>query len=66
MAKNKEAVIKILMNRDDELTEEVAKMMVDNCCSELYDAMYGTSNRDPEDVVREELDLDPKYMYYLM
>jgi len=55
------SVVEILMERDY-VSRSEAEEMVENCRSELLDAMMGTSCMDPEDVIMDELGLEPDYM----
>ena len=60
MARNR--VVQILMDRDG-VTEEQALSMVEDCRSELEDAMYGTSLTDVEDIIMLNLGLEPDYLF---
>ncbi|MBR3242250.1 MAG: hypothetical protein IKG72_13115 [Bacillus sp. (in: Bacteria)] len=53
-------VVQILMDRDG-ITEEEAEQMVNDCRSELWDAINGTSVLSPEEVIEGELGLEPDY-----
>ena len=55
-------IIRILMERDG-LTYEEAKEEYQHCKSELMDAMEGTSCLSPEEVLAEELGLEPDYIF---
>lgn len=57
-----ETIIKILMRRDG-VTREEAIEMYEDCKSELMDAFDGTSGLDPEEVLQEELGLEPDYIF---
>lgn len=65
MPKREERIIQILINRDG-CTREEAEAQVENAKSELFDAMYGTSLNDPEDVLMTELGLEPDYLFDLI
>lgn len=54
-------VVEILMKRDG-VTEEEAKSMGESCASELADAVYGTSLVEPDEVIMNELGLEPDYL----
>jgi hypothetical protein len=60
MANNR--VVQILMDRDN-ITEAEAIAMIEDCRSELYDAMCGTSLLDVEDVIMCNLGLEPDYLF---
>ena len=53
-------VVQILMDRDG-ITEEEAKQMIEDCRSELLDAIDGTNVLSPEEVIEGELGLEPDY-----
>lgn len=53
------------MHRDG-LTEEEAVSRVQDTAAELYDAIEGTSCMDPEDVMMEELGLEPDYIFDIL
>jgi len=55
-------VVKILMDRDG-VSKSEAIAMVNECRAELYDALNGTSCLDPEEVLAEELGLEPDYIF---
>lgn len=57
-----ETIINILMNRDGVSHEEAKEMYLD-CRSELMDAIDGTSCLDPEEVLANELGLEPDYIF---
>lgn len=65
MEKKRNRVVQILMDRDG-MTESEAIVAVENCQSELMDAVYGTSCKDPEDVIADELGLEPDYIVDLI
>ena len=56
-----ERIISILMRRDG-LTHEEATEVVDNCISELMDAVEGTNFLSLEEVIEQELGLEPDYL----
>ena len=58
-AKNR--VVRILIERDS-LTEKEAIAMVEDAQSELYEALQGTSCVTPEEVIENELGLEPDYI----
>lgn len=58
-------VVRILMHRDG-ITEEEAVSMVEDTVSELYDAIEGTSCMDPDEIMMEELGLEPDYMFDIL
>ena len=58
-------VIEVLMERDN-LTREEALARVEDCRSELYDALDGTSCLDPEEVLMEELGLEMDFIFDLI
>ncbi len=65
MAKKKkrgEAIIKLLMHRDG-LTKAEAKRQYESTRAEFQRALAGTSYRDPEDVLAEELGIEPDYIF---
>lgn len=55
-------IIEILMRRD-EMTYEEAKQAYLDCQSELIDALDGTSELSPEEVLQEELGLEIDYIF---
>lgn len=55
-------VIKILMDRDG-MTYEEAKEVYEDTKSELMDALEGTSCTSPEEVLANELGLEPDYIF---
>lgn len=57
-----EEIIDILMHRD-ELTYEEAKQAYLDCKSELMDALDGTSELSPEEVLQAELGLEIDYIF---
>lgn len=61
-APKRNRVVQILMDRDG-VTEEQALSMVEDCRSELYDAMEGTSLTDIEDIIMLNLGLEPDYLF---
>ena len=60
--KKGENIINILMRRDG-VSRREAKEMYDTARSEILDAVYGTSCMDPEEVLAEELGLEPDYLF---
>lgn len=40
--------------------------MVEDTVSELYDAIEGTSCMEPEDIMMDELGLEPDYMFDIL
>ena len=62
-AKNR--VVRILMHRDG-LTEKEAVSRVEDTASEIYDAIEGTSCMNPEDIMMEELGLEPDYIFDIL
>ena len=60
--KKGENIIKLLMRRDG-VSRSEAKQMYESTRAELLDAVMGTSCLDPEDVLSEELGLEPDYIF---
>ena len=58
-------VVRILMHRDG-LTEKEAVEMVENTASEIYDAIEGTSCVEPEEIMMNELGLEPDYIFDIL
>ena len=58
-------VVRILMHRDG-LTEKEAVEMVENTASEIYDAIEGTNCMDPDEIMMEELGLEPDYIFDIL
>lgn len=58
-------VVRILMHRDG-ITEAEAVSMVEATASEIYDAIEGTSCVEPEEIMMEELGLEPDYMFDIL
>lgn len=58
-------VVRILMHRDG-LTEKEAVSRVEDTASEIYDAIEGTSCMDPEDIMMDELGLEPDYIFDIL
>ncbi len=58
----KAKIVDILMRRDG-LTRKEAVTMLRNARSEIMDAIEGTSCLDPEDVLADELGLEPDYLF---
>lgn len=54
-------VIEILMRRDG-VTKEEAKSLIEDTRSELYDAMEGTSLIDVDEIIMNNLGLEPDYL----
>ena len=60
--KKGENIIQLLMRRDGVSRKEATQMYKDTR-SELLDAIMGTSCLDQEDVLAEELGLEPDYIF---
>ena len=60
--KKGENIINLLMKRDG-VTRAEATEMYENTRAEFMDALCGTSCLDPEDVLMEELGLEPDYLF---
>ena len=58
-------VVRILMHRDG-LTEEEAVNMVEDTVSEIYDAIEGTNCMEAEDIMMDELGLEPDYIFDIL
>lgn len=58
-------VVRILMHRDG-ITEEEAVSMVEATASEIYDAIEGTSCVEPEEIMMNELGLEPDYIFDIL
>lgn len=58
-------VVRILMHRDG-LTEEEAVSMVEDTASEIYDAIEGTGCMDLDEIMMNELGLEPDYMFDIL
>ena len=58
-------VVRILMHTDG-LTEKEAVEMVENTASEIYDAIEGTNCMDPDEIMMEELGLEPDYIFDIL
>lgn len=58
-------VVRILMHRDG-ITEEEAVSLVKDTASEIYDAIEGTNCMEPEDIMMNELGLEPDYMFDIL
>ena len=58
-------VVRILMHRDG-LTEKEVVEMVENTASEIYDAIEGTSCVEPEEIMMNELGLEPDYIFDIL
>ena len=57
-----ERIINLLMKRDG-VSREEAVLMYENTKSEIQDAVYGTGCLDPEDILADELGLEPDYLF---
>lgn len=57
-----ENIINLLMRRDG-MSKKEAEDRYDEVKSELQDAMFGTSCMDPEEVLADELGLEPDYIF---
>ena len=57
-----ENIIKMLMKRDG-VSRAEATQMYEYTRAELLDAIMGTSCLDPEDVLAEELGIEPDYIF---
>ena len=58
-------IIRLLMRRDGIRYAE-AKEAYEECKAEIYDAFYGTSCLDPEEILADELGLEPDYIIYFI
>lgn len=58
-------IIELLMKRDG-MNRTEAMNAYDECKSEIYDAFNGTSILDPEEILADELGLEPDYLIYFM
>lgn len=56
-------IIRLLMRRDG-MTYAEAKQAYLDCRAELVEAIKGNSCLSPEDVLLEELGLEPDYTFY--
>ena len=65
MARKSERIIKILMERDGDTCEE-AEARIADCQSELEDCFYGTNCMSPDEVIANELGLEPDYIFDLI
>lgn len=57
-----EEIINILMKRDG-LSKREAREQYEQTRREFSAALAGKSNRDPEDVLAEDLGLEPDYIF---
>lgn len=55
-------IIDILMRRDG-MTYEEAKAAYEDCLSEIMDALCGTNVLEVEEILMDELGLEPDYIY---
>ena len=60
--KRGEAIIELLMRRDG-IPRAEATTQYENTRMEFLSALAGTSCRDPEDVLAEDLGLEPDYIF---
>lgn len=60
--KQGEEIIKLLMHRDG-ITRAEAKDRYEDTRIEFLEALAGTSYRDPEDVLAEELGIEMDYIF---
>lgn len=60
---DRETIVELLIRRDF-LSRLDAEAAYDDVYSEIMDAVDGTSGLDPEDVLFEELGLEPDYLIY--
>lgn len=60
--KRGKAIIELLMRRDG-ISRAEATAQYENTRTEFLSALAGTSFRDPEDVLAEELGLEPDYIF---
>lgn len=58
-------VVRILMRRDG-LTEKEAVDMVEDTVSEIYDAIEGASCMNLDEIMMEELGLEPDYIFDIL
>lgn len=58
----RERIVGILMKRDG-MTKNEANSYYDSVRSELLDALDGTSCLDPEEVLMDEIGLEPDYLF---
>ena len=65
MARKSERIIKILMKRDGDTREE-AEARIADCQSELEGCFYGTNCMSPDEVIENELGLEPDYIFDLI
>lgn len=62
MTKRAKEIVDLLMRRDG-MTEEDAFVRYKEVKSELMDAIDGTSCIDPEEVLMDELGIEPDYIF---
>lgn len=55
-------IIRILMRRDG-LTYEEAKEAYEDCRAEIMDALEGTNCMSLDEILQEELGLEPDYIF---
>lgn len=60
-----ETVVQILMRRDGN-TEEEANLRVDECVARMREACGSWDFSEVEDILREELGLEPDYILELL
>ena len=60
--KRGDAIIELLMRRDG-ITRAEAVTQYESARAEFFGALAGTSCRDPEDVLAEDLGLEPDYIF---
>ena len=60
--KRGEAIIELLMRRDG-ITRTEATRQYEDTRAEFLSALAGTNCRDPEDVLAEDLGLEPDYIF---
>jgi len=61
----REKIVDILIKRDG-VTREEALDMFRSARSEIMDAIMGSNCLDPEDVLMDELGLEPDYLMYIL
>lgn len=65
MTKGKREIVDILMERDG-VSEAEASEQYDCAYEEFMAAITGESGMDPEDVLMEELGLEPDYIFNML
>ena len=60
--KRGEGIIELLMRRDG-LTKAEAKRQYEGTRAEFLDALAGINGRDPEEVLAEDIGLEPDYIF---